>query len=257
MEMYGIDLVNSKDLSKKIFYALRQLTNRYDRKILIGININGLSEYESETLKSDILNFSGFKVFLCYSFPLCVFSYVAKYKMCDLSVSLDFDKNICHIVLFSGGGYPANSYYKKSFLRFIGDYNQNEERERKGEIYNLKLENSLQQYIKFVFGDKSKYVKYIKNTYNTYYFKVKDTYYMLDDNFSSILNKSKEFILDKMSKFFDGKYDFFINDEEFDVYKYMLSRKITCIYTQDGSIIFSSSYYKDYLKVIYYMEFLC
>lgn len=253
MEIYNIKLVNEENLFSKLFYAIKCLSKEYERKILIGFNAINFSSKKLEELKQNILT-SGIKVFLSKNFPPCVFAYTSKYKMCDFSLNLEYKNNAYYLTIFSGSGYPICSYQKKSFLEYFKNFKCENE---KGEIFNLKLEYSLDKYIKHIFGNKSKNVKFIKNIYNLFYFKVNDTYYVLNQNFTKIINKENDFIQNKMKKFCYLTYNFSVQDDEFDAYLYMLSRKIPCLLLSDGSILFDSSYYLDYLKIVYYLEFLC
>ena len=254
MDMYSVKLIKENNIFDKILYAMRSVCREYERKILAGINIVNFCIEDEIKLKKTILK-NNIKIFLSENFPPCVFSYICKYKMCDISLNIEDLGDSYSIIIFGGSGYPVCSYLKKVFLKNIDEYN-NLEDIGKGEIFNLKLENSLNQYIKHIFGNKASKVSYIKNCYELYYFKVNNTYYVLNKNFSNIINKDEIYLQNKIKKICTEKYNRDICDREFDVYLYMLSRKIPCILTSNSSIIFADSYYVDYLKMIYYLEFV-
>ena len=255
MKIYETKLVKKENIFERIFFSIKKLTNEYERKILVGFNALNFSKNKLEELTSCIKKLD-IKVFLAKDFPPCVFSFVSKYKMCDIGINLEYKNGDFYIIIFSANGYPICSYQKRCFLENMENYTLQEEKNL-GEIFNLKLDLSINQYIKSIFKSHSKKITFIKNVYDIFYFKVNGNYYVLDKYFCKILNKSDDKILEKLKNFCTKEYLYKNDDKEFDVYKYILSRKIACIKLLDGSIIFDDSYYIDYLKIIYYLEFLC
>ena len=204
MKIYETKLVKKENLFERIFFSLKKLTNEYDRKILIGFNAVNFSKNKLEELNKIIIQ-SDTKTFLAKDFPPCVFSFVSKYKMCDISVNLEYKNNAFYIIIFSANGYPICSYQRRCFFENFENY-QKEITLNQGEIFNLNLDLSIKQYIKFVFGSKSKNVSFIKNVYEIFYFKVNNNYYVLDKYFSKILNKSNQEILLKMKDYLKQEY---------------------------------------------------
>lgn len=254
MDIYSIELKKESNTYKKIFKALIKLSMEYERKVLIGVNIINFTVKEIDLIKKDMLSTNA-KFFLGKEFPPAVFSYVSKYKMCDFSICIISQKNIYKVVVFGGSGYPICSYQKRAFLRCIyGTKRVN--KTGKGEIFNLSLNNGINTYIKHIFG-KNKHIQFIKNNHDLYYFKVNGNYYVLNKFFTKIVNKTDDYILEKMKNFIEQNYNYSIKDDEFDPYLYIKTRKIACILLQDRSILFDSSYYIDYLKLVYYLEFIC
>lgn len=254
MDIYSIELKKEKNTYKKIFNSLIRLSIEYERRVLIGVNIINFTDSEINKIKYDMKNTDA-KFFLGKEFPPTVFSFIAKYKMCDFSVCIMNQKDTYKVVIFGGSGYPICSYQKRAFLRYIDEYKRNTKK-GKGDIFNLNLNNGINTYIKHIFG-KNKNIQFIKNAYDLYYFKVNGNYYVLDKFFTKLVNKTNDFILEKMKNIVTKTYNFSINDDEFDPYLYIKTRKIACILLQDGSILFDSSYYIDYLKLVYYLEFVC
>ena len=249
MDIYSSLVYVTDNLFERIYYGIISLARCYDRKILAGINVINFSSKKVDLLKKFSLK-SGVKTFLFTDLPLSVFSFVSKSKMCDVSVSIEYKGGKYHITVFSGSGYPVNSYQKKLF--FSSYYNP-DFKPGSGELDIIKSDYCIKRYIKHIFGKKN--VEYIKNAYSYYYFKVNGNYYVLNKKFSEIVNIDKSVINDRLSKICKEKYFLSDDDEEFDIYGFMLSRKISCLFTRSGSIIFSNSYYIDYLKVIYYLEY--
>lgn len=257
MEIYSKAIKINDNVFDKIFYAIRLINAEYKREVVTGFNLFKFDE-NLFNLFSKSCKFGGCKIYYLEDCPISVFAYNMKQRLCDISVHIEKKGNQLKLIIFSGNGYPLNSYKLNQFYSYFNS-NEIKYEKLKGRKYKLSKYCAITTYLKKVFNINYSKISFVESSYGTYYFFVNKKYYfILNNKWTNILNFSSKKILNYFkTKLFVPKYCFKLNDSEFDVFSYMLSRKIACAELVDGSIIFSRSYYKDSVTLINYLEFLC